>query len=294
MFRGKGTGTAVKENVSAVGALAAELAADRKFRKQLVSALGHGFAAQQRARRQVGALAAVRGLASDEQLRDELRQMTEELGAMKTRFEKKRTHRLRNLLLILLGAGGATVAAMPMRRWIESRMRSSEAASGGTPRTIQAEVEVEVPVSTAYNQWTQFEEFPKFMEGVEEVRQLDDTRLHWVANIAGKRGEWDAKILEQHPDEQISWASENGKKTRGTVSFESRGPSRTLVTLSMSYQAQGLREAVGSAVGLDRRRVRQDLQRFKELLESRGGETGAWRGDISEGTPSRGKRGNTQ
>jgi uncharacterized membrane protein len=148
-----------------------------------------------------------------------------------------------------------------------------------------------VPVSTAYNQWTQFEEFPKFMDGVEEVRQLDDGRLHWVASVAGKRAEWNAKILEQHPDKQISWITENGKKTRGTVSFEERGHSRTRVTLSMSYQAEGVREAIGSAVGLDSRRVHQDLQRFKELIETRGSETGAWRGDISEGSPKGGKQG---
>jgi uncharacterized membrane protein len=284
MIRSKSTGSALKENVSDVAELAAQLAADKKFRKQLVSALGHGFAAQQRARGKIGAVAVARGLASDQQLRNELRQMTEDLRAAQARVEKKRSHRLRNSLLLAAGAGAALAAIPQARHRIASRLSSSEAGAGVRPRTIQADVEVEVPLSTAYNQWTQFEEFPKFMEGVEEVRQLDDTRLHWVASVAGKRAEWDAKILEQHPDEQISWASENGKKLRGNVSFESRGPSRTLVTLSMSYQAEGLREALGSAVGLDRRRVHQDLQRFKELIESRGGETGAWRGDISEGT----------
>jgi uncharacterized membrane protein len=290
MFKGKGTGSAVKENVSDVAALAAQLAADRKFRTQLLSAIRHGYEAQERARSRLGAVAVARGLAGDEQLRDELRQMTAELQAAKTRVERKRSHRLRNSLLLLAAGGGAALAAIPQtRRWISSHLRSSETSAAARPRTIQAEVEVEVPVSTAYNQWTQFEEFPKFMKGVEEVRQLDDTRLHWVANIAGKRAEWDAKILEQHPDEQISWATENGRKTRGTVSFEPRGPSRTFVTLSMSYQAQGVRETLGSAVGLDRRRVHQDLQRFKELIEFRGDETGAWRGEISDGKTSRGK-----
>ena len=145
------------------------------------------------------------------------------------------------------------------------------------------EVDVDVPVSTAYNQWTQFEEFPQFMEGVESVKQLDDTRLHWVASVAGKHAEWDAKILEQEPDRQISWVSEDGKTTRGNVSFEELAPNRTRIVLSMSYRAEGVRESLGSAAGLDARRVRGDLQRFKELIENRGTETGAWRGKIEAG-----------
>ena len=152
--------------------------------------------------------------------------------------------------------------------------------------TIERSIDVEVPVRTAYNQWTQFEEFPRFMDGVQEVRQLDDTRLHWVANINGKRAEWDAKILEQHADKQVSWISEDGKKTRGTVSFEPVGEGKTVVRLSMSYQADPL-EAIGSAAGLDARRVRGDLKRFKELVESRGSETGAWRGEVSSGQKTR-------
>src|SRR5205814_1491761 len=144
---------------------------------------------------------------------------------------------------------------------------------------IEASIEVNVPVSVAYNQWTQFEDFPLFMEGVDHVQQIDDTRLHWVASVAGKKAEWDAKILEQHPDRQISWISEDGKKTRGTVSFEPRSEGKTLVRLSMSYQADPL-EAVGSVAGLDSRRVKGDLDRFKELIESRGTESGPWRGSI--------------
>jgi uncharacterized membrane protein len=136
----------------------------------------------------------------------------------------------------------------------------------------------------AYNQWTQFEDFPLFMEGVDHVQQLADERLHWVATIAGRTAEWDAKILEQHPDRQISWISEDGKNTRGTVSFEASGPSKTLIRLSMSYQPDGPAEAIGSAAGLDKRRVRGDLERFKEMIESRGAESGAWRGEVSAGS----------
>ena len=148
-------------------------------------------------------------------------------------------------------------------------------------------VDVDVPVRVAYDQWTQFEEFPLFMEGVDEVRQQDDTRLHWVATIGGHTVEWDAKILEQHPDTQISWISEDGKKTRGTISFEPTGESKTLIRLSMSYQAEGPIEQLGSAAGLDAQRVRGDLKRFKDLIESRGTESGEWRGEVDAGKAER-------
>jgi uncharacterized membrane protein len=205
--------------------------------------------------------------------------MTGNLQQAWARVQTKRSHRLRNTVILV---GGAAAAARLFRSRDQLRSRLPGAA-GRSPRTITESIEVGVPVPTAYNQWTQFEDFPLFMEGVEHVQQLDDTRLHWVANVAGKRAEWDAKILEQHPDRQISWISEDGKKTRGTVSFEERGPDRALIRLSMSYQAEGPVEALGSAAGLDERRVRGDLERFKELIETRGTESGAWRGEVSAG-----------
>src|SRR4051812_7979155 len=267
----------VKDNAVAAADLAAALSQDKKFRKQLLAGVGHGVRAKQRVAARIGIIAALSRIAADEQLRDEARQMARNLQNAWTRVEKKRSHRVRNTLLVLVGAGGAVAAAAA------AKSKNRFAARGTTPRTVQADVEVDVPISTAYNQWTQFEEFPSFMEGVDEVRQLDDTRLHWVASVGGKRAEWDAKILEQHPDQQISWISEDGRKTRGTVTFEPIGESRTHVRLSMSYQAEGLRELVGSAAGLDSRRVRGDLERFKDLIEARDGESGAWRGEISAG-----------
>jgi uncharacterized membrane protein len=263
---------AVKENTAAAAELAAALARDKKFRKQVIAATAHGMRAKRRAAATVGPLSVLGRLATDAELREELRLMRASLQAARARLEKKRSHTLRNLVMILAGAGGAALAASKGR----GRMSGS--------RVVQAEVVVDVPVSTAYNQWTQFEEFPQFMDGVQEVRQLDDTRLHWVATVGGVRAEWDAKILEQHPDSQISWVSEDGKKIRGTVSFEELGESRTLVRLSMSYRTEGLREAAGAAAGLDTRRVRGDLARFKELIEARGAESGAWRGEVSAGT----------
>jgi uncharacterized membrane protein len=262
--------------------LARSLAKDKKFRKQLLSAISHGTLAKRRASKRIGFVAAVTRLGADEKLKNELRKMTKSLENAWGRVEKKRSHKLRNSLLVVAGVGGATVAAMKARN---GGMPNVGIVGGGTsPRTIDESIEVNVPVSAAYNQWTQFEDFPLFMEGVDHVHQKDDTRLHWVATVAGKTNEWDAKILEQHPDKQISWISEDGKKTRGTVTFEPVGESKTRIRLSMSYQAEGLKEALGSAAGLDQRRVRGDLDRFKELIESRGAESGAWRGEVSAGT----------
>ncbi len=127
---------------------------------------------------------------------------------------------------------------------------------------------------------TQFEEFPRFMEGVERVRQLDDTRLHWVANIGGKRIEWDAKISEQVPDKRIVWYTEGGAIHSGMVSFSPISSISTRVTLRIDYEPQGAMESLGDMLGLVTNRVDGDLQRFKEFIESRGAETGAWRGSV--------------
>jgi uncharacterized membrane protein len=274
---------AVKEGAASGTDLAVSLAQDKRFRKQLLSAVGHGAAARQRAASRIGLVAAVHRLGADKELRSELRQMTDNLQNAWTQVEKKRSHKLRNFLLVVGGIGTAAAALAPQARKKLTKL-SGVVGGDSMPRTITESIEVDVPVSTAYNQWTQFEDFPLFMEGVEHVEQLDDTRLHWIAKVGGKTVEWDAKILEQHPDKQISWVSEDGKKTRGTVTFEPIGESRTRISLSMSYQAEGLTEALGSAVGLDERRVRGDLERFKELIESRGAESGAWRGEVAAGT----------
>ena len=275
----------VKERAATASGLAAALAKDKKFRKELIGAARHGARARQRAAERIGMLGVAGRLATDAELRAEIQQMTRDLQDAWNRLDSKRqkSHGMRNALLVLVAVGGGS--AVVIRRRTGS-LPSIGGVGGTTPRAVDSAIEVEVPVATAYNQWTQFEEFPRFMDGVEEVRQLDDTRLHWVASVGGRRAEWDAKILEQHPDRQISWISEDGKKTRGTVSFEPLAENRTLVRLSMSYQVEGFVEAVGSAAGLDRRRIDGDLQRFKELIEGRETESGAWRGDVSAGSTS--------
>jgi uncharacterized membrane protein len=145
---------------------------------------------------------------------------------------------------------------------------------------VTESVDVHCPLQTVYNQWTQFEEFPRFMQGVEEVRQLDDKHLHWVAEIAGRREEWDAEITEQKPDERVAWKSTNGHGQAGVVTFHRLSDDETRVTVQMEWEPEGVAEMAGSALGIDSRRVRGDLERFKEFIESRGEETGAWRGEI--------------
>ena len=146
---------------------------------------------------------------------------------------------------------------------------------------ITETVDVAVPVRVAYDQWTQFEEFPSFMGGVEEVRQIDDTRLHWVAEIGGKREEWDAEITEQHPDERVAWAAREGKGNAGVVTFHRLSDDETRVTVQMDWQPEGVLENVGAALGFDDHQVSKDLGRFKELVESRGAASGGWRGDVT-------------
>jgi uncharacterized membrane protein len=148
---------------------------------------------------------------------------------------------------------------------------------------VEKSVKVDVPLSTAYNQWTQFEDFPHFMGGVKEVRQLDDRRLQWTAEIAGVRRQWEASILEQVPDQKIAWAATAGATNAGAVRFEPAGPGSTIVSLTLEYEPEGVVEQIGDKLGIVERQVTSDLQRFKELIEAEGYASGAWRGAVNEG-----------
>jgi uncharacterized membrane protein len=150
--------------------------------------------------------------------------------------------------------------------------------------TIEQSIEVAVPVSTAYNQWTQFEEFPRFMEGVEEIRQIDDRHLHWVAEFGGSRHEWDAEITEQRPDERVAWRNTGGKENAGVVTFHRLDDATSRIMVQMDFVPEGIKEKVGAALGAPDRRVKGDLERFKEMIEGRGTESGAWRGEVSRGS----------
>jgi uncharacterized membrane protein len=148
-------------------------------------------------------------------------------------------------------------------------------------KTIDKGIEIDVPVRTAYNQWTQFEEFPQFMEGVESVTQIDDTHLRWRAEIAGVRREWEAEITEQTPDQRIAWTTREGTENSGVVTFHRLDDGRTRVMVQLTVADDGIVEKLGGKLGIIEARVAGDLQRFKEMMEAREKETGGWRGEVS-------------
>jgi len=152
---------------------------------------------------------------------------------------------------------------------------------------VEHRILVNVPVSVAYNQWTQFEDFPHFMNGIKKVTQLSDDRLEWVAEIAGVRRKWEAKILEQIPDTKVSWAATEGATNAGEVRFEDLGGGQTSVQLTLEYEPEGLVEKVGDKLNVVERQTEHDLERFKALIEAEGYASGAWRGTVTDvpGTP---------
>ena len=179
---------------------------------------------------------------------------------------------LARLVTLTALAVGGTLLAKRMKK------------TGGTGRdsTVRESIEVAAPLRSVYDQWTQFEEFPRFMDSVREIRQLDDKRLHWKAEVFGKEIEWDAEITEQVPDKKIAWRSTSGTPNEGVVTFHQLTRGRTRITLQMAYQPQAAIESVGDALGAVRMQARGNLQKFKEMIEQRGGQqSGAWRGTIS-------------
>jgi len=173
-----------------------------------------------------------------------------------------------------------TIAALAVGGVILSKRFMRSNAYGGSS-TVESSIDVNVPISTAYNQWTQFEDFPKFMPNVHEVRQLDDKHLHWRADVAGKEEQWDAEITEQIPDERIAWRSTSGVKNGGVVTFHRISDFKTRIMLQIDYEPQGIDEQLGDALGMVKMQARASLKGFKKLLESRGRETGAWRGSVA-------------
>jgi uncharacterized membrane protein len=151
-----------------------------------------------------------------------------------------------------------------------------------TMSEIVETVEVGVPVRTAYDQWTQFEEFPRFMEGVEEVKQIDDTTLDWTAEVAGRTKQWRAKITEQTPDQRIAWTAVDGAHNAGVVTFHRIADDLTRITLQLDVEPEGPVESAGDALGFVQRRAKGDMERFKEFIEGRGAPTGSWRGEVDQ------------
>lgn len=176
----------------------------------------------------------------------------------------------RIVTLTALAVGGAMLA---------KQMKKTGAAGGDC--TVRESIDVNAPLHAEYDQWTQFEEFPRFMDSVREIRQLDDKRLHWKAEVFGKEIEWDGEITEQIPDKKIAWRSSSGTPNEGAVRFQELSRGRTRVTLQMAYQAQDTLQTVGDALGAVRMQVQGNLKKFKEMIEQRGGQqAGAWRGAI--------------
>jgi uncharacterized membrane protein len=148
-----------------------------------------------------------------------------------------------------------------------------------TTNVLQS-IDVSVPVSTAYDQWTQFESFPKFMDGVERIDQLSETKTHWVTKIAGVERQFDAEITEQKPDERVAWTTTNGTHQAGVVTFHRIDDNTTRVTLQLDHDPQGFVEKAGDALGIVQRRTKGDLENFKKFIESRGSQEAGWRGEV--------------
>jgi len=155
--------------------------------------------------------------------------------------------------------------------------------------TIEKSIDVDVPVTTAYNQWTQFEEFPNFMSGVDSITQIDDTHLHWKVSVGGVDREFDAEITEQHPDERVAWRSTGGPQHAGVVTFHRLDDAHTRVTLQVDWEPEGFVEKAGALLHVDDLQVRRDLEKFKEIIEKRGAESGAWRGDVDRAPDATGR-----
>ena len=267
----RGRMQAAAQTVQPYAETARDVVGDDEARRRGIAALASLLLLRRRLLAATGLAGLAWRLANDSQLRAQMNQIAEDLTQFKTRAERARARRRRRRVLTgIVGSGAAAGAAVAYAR------------SRG-PVSIEESVEVHVPVETVYNQWTQFEDFPRFMEGIDEVRQLDDTHLQWVASSGGGRREWNAEISEQRPDERVAWHATSGKRNAGVVTFHRLGDERSKVMVQLDFEPEGFRETAGSMLGLDRRRIKGDLERFADLMEEGSVEGGAWRGTVEQG-----------
>jgi uncharacterized membrane protein len=241
---------------------------------------------RERARRVVSSAAALqhsvkkrgfRATAENKRAADHLIAMAHEIQEIARRSTRHPKRRSRVWPLAI--GGGLVAAGVVTRRRFGDRAEPMIGGLGGNSE-VQQSVDLAVPVREAYNQWTQFEEFPRFMDGIDTVQQLDDTHLLWRATVAGQPREWRAKITEQLPDERIAWQALDGSGPDGVVTFHHIDDANSRVMVQIRYAPERLREKAGSAIGLDTMQVKGDLRRFKDLIEGRGVASGAWRGEV--------------
>jgi len=249
------------------GAVAAVISA------AVIGLLDTGYRSQRaRAKRAIGHYA---GLARRQVRKQQLRRRIREPDAIAA--------------VVVAGVGlAAACARLFMRREGTSAFSSGEDHEMRRIETLEKVIEVDRPLRTVYDQWTQFEDFPRFMAGVKEVRQLDDAHLLWRAEVLGREKEWEAEITEQEPDTRISWKSVAGARNAGTVRFEPLGTDRTRVRLTMAYEPEDAADNVGDALGAMRLQVARSVQGFKDFIEGRETETGAWRGEVKHSVPQGG------
>jgi uncharacterized membrane protein len=248
------------------------LVRDREVRERATRVASNAAALQRNIRKH-----GLRRAADDERTADYLSTIVDELRAIAQRGTRQQKRRSRFWPLAIGGglAAGAVVA------WRRFGNRAEPMITGfGGPNQVEQSIDLTVPVREAYNQWTQFEEFPRFMDGIDRVEQIDDTHLLWHATVAGQPRQWRAEITEQLPDERIAWRALDGAGPDGVVTFHHVDDGNSRVMVQMRYTPERLREKAGGAIGLDTLRVKGDLGRFKDLIEGRGVASGAWRGEV--------------
>jgi uncharacterized membrane protein len=286
--RNRGAAGVASDVIDNASPYVTQLADDKKLRRQLVAAASAGVAARRRARRQAGLLGVATQLGSDPVLRAQLIEAVSQLQRAQRRMKRRNTsHTTRNVLLLVTGAGLAAAVSPKVRTRVIDAVRGVNFAGmpgrGDGQASIEQEIEVNVPVRTAYNQWTQFEDWPEFMHRVTRVTKDDDCTVSFATKIWGKTKEFTAAIDTQRPDERIKWRVSQGITHTGVVTFHKLAPRLTRIEVNVDVVPGSLLEKAARGMRHIKRAMRADLHRFKAFIEMQELETGAWRGVIEDG-----------